>query len=58
MLYPWQGPEDIGRYPWHMPGIQQPQICADIPGICYGHLPDIYRYPVGGTQALTLTEKN
>ena len=30
VLYPWQGPEDIGRYPWHMPGIQQPRISADI----------------------------
>ena len=38
-LYPWQGPEDIGRYPWHMPGIQQPRISADIPGICHGYLP-------------------
>ena len=37
-LYPWQGPEDIGRYPWHMPGIQQPRIFADIPGICHGYL--------------------
>ena len=38
-LYPWQGPEDIGRYPWHMPGIQQPRISADILGICHGYLP-------------------
>ena len=38
LLYLWQGPEDIGRYPWHMPGIQQPRISADIPGICHGYL--------------------
>ena len=45
-LYPWQGPEDIGRYPWHMPGIQQPRISADIPGICHGYLPISHgRYP-------------
>ena len=45
-LYPWQGPEDIGRYPWHMPGIQQPRISADIPGICHGYLPiSRGRYP-------------
>ena len=38
-LYPWQGPEDVGRYPWHMPGIEQPRISADIPGICHGYPP-------------------
>ena len=38
-LYPWQGPEDIGRYLWHMPGIQQPWISANMPGICHGYLP-------------------
>ena len=36
----------FGRYPWHMPGIQQPRICANILGICHGYLP-IFRgmYP-------------
>ena len=47
-----------------------PRISADIRGICpgynsHGYLPisrayatDICQYPVGGTQTLTLTEKN